>query len=95
MHIEYEINLKLHDLGYQPGMDDKIVYNVQSELNMYTTNAKDAMKVWGWDPEALRPEDHYRIDQLLRMYVFQRDQILAALRRVDRQFNSSLPVLPE
>ncbi|MFF0966871.1 hypothetical protein ACFYWA_16905 [Streptomyces sp. NPDC003283] len=85
MHIEYEIKLHLRNLGYQPGNDDKIVYNTQSELNMYTTNAKDAMKVWGWDPEALRPEDHYRIDQLLRMYVFQRDQILAALRRVEAQ----------
>ncbi|MEU6171096.1 hypothetical protein ABZ832_04140 [Streptantibioticus parmotrematis] len=83
MHIEYGINLALHQLGYEPGNQDKIVFNAQSELNMYTTNAKDALKIWGWDPEALRPEDHYRIDQLLRMYVFQRDQILAALERVE------------
>ncbi|MBY8884155.1 hypothetical protein K7472_04750 [Streptomyces sp. PTM05] len=89
MHIEYGIDLALHQLGYQPGNQDKIVFNAQSELNMYTTNAKDAMKIWGWDPEALRPEDHYRIDQLLRMYVFQRDQILAALKRVDGELPGS------
>ncbi|MFD4531974.1 hypothetical protein ACFWNL_20170 [Kitasatospora sp. NPDC058397] len=83
MEIEYRLNVDLEALGYQPGNQDKIVFNVQSELNMYTTNSKDAMKIWGWDPEALRPEDHYRIDQLLRLYVFQRDQVIDALHRLD------------
>ncbi|MEV8324402.1 hypothetical protein [Kitasatospora sp. NPDC056731] len=82
MKIEYGLDVSLPNLGYGPG-HDKIVFNVQSELNMYTTNSKDAMKIWGWDPSALRPEDHYRIDQLLRLYVFQRDQVIAALKRLD------------
>ncbi|MGW0283929.1 hypothetical protein ACWDXT_12540 [Streptomyces sp. NPDC003236] len=82
MKIEYGLSAPLPTLGFDAG-HDKIVFNVQSELNMYTTNHQDAMKIWGWDPAALRPEDHYRIDQLLRMYVFQRDQVISALRRLD------------
>ncbi|MFF3153226.1 hypothetical protein [Streptomyces sp. NPDC057910] len=88
MKIKYNIDLSLDALGFKPGPDDKIVSNLQSELNMYTNNAEAAMKVWGWDPQALRPEDHYRIDQLLRLYVFQRDQILDALRRLEDQTRS-------
>ncbi|MFD7587895.1 hypothetical protein ACFV84_21010 [Kitasatospora sp. NPDC059811] len=82
MKIEYGLSVGLPTLGFDAGRD-KIVFNVQSELNMYTTNSKDAMKIWKWDPAALRPEDHYRIDQILRMYVFQRDQVIDALRRLD------------
>ncbi|MDC2961319.1 hypothetical protein PO587_43535 [Streptomyces gilvifuscus] len=84
MKIEYGLSVPLGALGFDAGKD-KIVFNVQSELNMYTDDAADAMKIWGWDPAALRPEDHYRIDQLLRMYVFQRDQVISALDRVNDQ----------
>ncbi|GLW04734.1 hypothetical protein [Streptomyces lavendulae] len=55
MEIEYGIPLTLPTLGYAPGNNDKIVFNVQSELNMYTTNARSAMEIWGWDPKALGP----------------------------------------
>ncbi|MFF9179230.1 hypothetical protein [Streptomyces sp. NPDC014793] len=87
MKIEYGLSAELPALGFNAGRD-KIVFNVQSELNMYTTNDKDAMKIWGWDPAALRPEDHYRIDQLLRMYVFQRDQVIGALYRLDDELGA-------
>ncbi|MFJ7278515.1 hypothetical protein [Kitasatospora sp. NPDC098663] len=84
MKIEYGLSAGLPTLGFDAG-NDKIVCNVQYELHYYTTNSKDAMKIWGWDPAALRPEDHYRIDQLLRMYVFQRDQVINALYRLEQK----------
>ncbi|CAN3983280.1 hypothetical protein [Kitasatospora purpeofusca] len=88
MKIEGRLDANLPALGFNAG-NDKIVANVQSELQQYTTGLREvSMKVWGWDEEALRPEDQYRIDQLLRMYVFQRDQVVAALKRLDAELVS-------
>ncbi|MFJ3222948.1 hypothetical protein ACIPJS_06235 [Streptomyces sp. NPDC086783] len=84
MKIEYGLSAHLPTLGFDAGRD-KFVFNVQSELEMYTTDHKSAMKIWGWDQASLRPEDHYRIDQLLRMYVFQRNQVIDALDRLDQE----------
>ncbi|MFH8692491.1 hypothetical protein ACH4EC_37215 [Streptomyces anulatus] len=75
--------------GFSPG-DDAIVAAVHSELNMYTGNTKDAMKLWGWDSKALTDVDRYRIDQLLRMFVFQENQIIAAFNRLNQEFASYL-----
>ncbi|PAU47867.1 hypothetical protein CK936_16285 [Streptomyces albireticuli] len=77
----------LPTLGYEP-THDQIVSNVQTELRRYTEDPKDAMEVWGWELGALRPEDKYRIDQLLRMYIFQRDQVVSALKRLDRELGA-------
>ncbi|MFI9311523.1 hypothetical protein [Streptomyces triculaminicus] len=73
------------ELGYDPGKHDLIVAAVHSELNMYTKAEGDSLKMWGWDPQALRDEDHYRIEQLIRMYLYQEDRIIKALRRLDKR----------
>ncbi|MEU1075960.1 MULTISPECIES: hypothetical protein [unclassified Streptomyces] len=75
-------------LGYDPGVDDLIVAAVHSELNMYTSSEGDAMRIWGWDPKALRDEDRYRIEQLIRMYLYQENRIVSALRRLDAQLGA-------
>ncbi|MEU6964277.1 hypothetical protein [Streptomyces chrestomyceticus] len=72
--------------GFEPG-HDKIVGAVHSELNMYTHNEKDALKIWGWDPGALTDVERYRIDQVLRMFVFQEHQIVAAFQRLTFEFH--------
>ncbi|MFF1788402.1 hypothetical protein ACFVX9_18320 [Kitasatospora sp. NPDC058243] len=85
MDIDYELRRELPYLGFDPGKD-RIVGAVHSELGLYTRNPDLAMTLWKWDPKALTAEDHYKIDQLLRMFVFQRDQVLAALSRLDEEY---------
>ncbi|MFJ9079400.1 hypothetical protein ACIRO3_29780 [Streptomyces sp. NPDC102278] len=75
--------------GFEPG-HDKIIGAVHSELNMYTCNAQEALKIWGWDPKALTDVERYRIDQLLRMFVAQENQITAAFRRLNIEFTRYL-----
>ncbi|MFG2622175.1 hypothetical protein ACGFXC_31610 [Streptomyces sp. NPDC048507] len=71
MKIEYRLQHSLYNLLYSPGADN-LVWAVHSELNMYTGDESSAMKIWGWDPGALTDVERYKIDQLLRMFVFQR-----------------------
>ncbi|MFD9357239.1 hypothetical protein [Streptomyces sp. NPDC060031] len=94
MHISYQISSPLYSLGFDPGRD-KFVGAVHSELNMYTGNESDALKIWGWDPNALTSAERYKIDQLLRMFVFQESQILSALRRLDEEYGAYLESNPE
>ncbi|MCX4546655.1 hypothetical protein [Streptomyces sp. NBC_01565] len=76
-------NFPMDHLGYAAGGDDLIVAAVHSKLNQFTRDEAISMKVWGWKPDALRDEDRYRIRELIRMYLYQEDRILAALRRLD------------
>ncbi|GAA2951357.1 hypothetical protein [Streptomyces enissocaesilis] len=94
MKISYQISSPLYSLGFDPG-SDKFVGAVHSELNMYTDDASVAMKIWGWDPNALTSVERYKIDQLLRMFVFQENQILSALRRLDTEYRAYLESNPE
>ncbi|PJJ03754.1 hypothetical protein BX264_4148 [Streptomyces sp. 2333.5] len=75
-------------LGYDPGKDDLIVAAVHSELNMYTSDEGVALRIWGWDPKALRNEDRYHIEQLIRMFLYQEERILRALERLDAQLGA-------
>ncbi|WP_018680715.1 hypothetical protein [Actinokineospora enzanensis] len=70
-------------LGYQAGGDDQIVAAVHSKLGMYTADEQMSLRIWGWKPDALRDEDRYHIDQLIRIFLYQEERILAALRRLD------------
>ncbi|MFB6991309.1 hypothetical protein ACFC0C_26515 [Streptomyces sp. NPDC056178] len=79
-----ELNRKLIFLGYTPGKDDKIVHAVQEELSHFARSPQSAMSLWGWDVAALEPEDSYRLEQILRMYVFQRGQVAKALERLEK-----------
>ncbi|MGW5383994.1 hypothetical protein [Nocardia sp. NPDC003963] len=72
-------------LGYQAGRDDLIVGAVHSKLNQYTRDPRFMVKMWGIDPAAVRPEDYLRIENLIRVFVFEEDRILAALRRLDER----------
>ncbi|MBC2875611.1 MULTISPECIES: hypothetical protein [Streptomyces] len=83
--IEGNGRFPMRELGYAPGEHDLIVAAVHSELNMYTKGEGDALSIWGWDPKALRDEDRYRIEQLIRMYLYQENRILGALRRLDER----------
>ncbi|RKT07938.1 hypothetical protein BX286_6015 [Streptomyces sp. 3211.6] len=94
MRISYQISEQLYSLGFDPG-SDKYVGAIHSELNMYTGNERDALRIWGWDPNTLTDADRYKIDQLLRMFVFQENQILSALRRLDEEYRAYLESNPE
>ncbi|MFH8346385.1 hypothetical protein [Streptomyces sp. NPDC018045] len=78
----------MRELGFDPGRHDLIVAAVHSELNMYTSSEGDSLRIWGWDPKALRDEDRYRIEQLIRMYLYQEDRIVSALERLDAQLGA-------
>ncbi|WEB41718.1 hypothetical protein MOV08_22225 [Streptomyces yunnanensis] len=73
------------NLGYEAGRGDPIVEPVHTKLNMYTSKANVRVP-WRWSEEVLRAEDRYRIEQLIRAYLYQEDRIVAALRRLDRDF---------
>ncbi|MFJ8473526.1 hypothetical protein [Kitasatospora sp. NPDC094011] len=92
--VAYKLEHPLFALGFDPGRD-QIVGAVQSELEMYTSNSADAMKIWGWDPAALTAEDHYKLDRLIRMFTFQRGQILAAFDRLNREYGEYLASSPD
>ncbi|MGW6691921.1 hypothetical protein [Streptomyces sp. NPDC054961] len=94
MRISYQISEQLYSLGFDPG-SDKYVGAVHSELNMYTGNERDALRIWGWDPNTLTDAERYKIDQLLRMFVFQENQILSALQRLDQEYGEYLNSSPE
>ncbi|MYT27542.1 MULTISPECIES: hypothetical protein [unclassified Streptomyces] len=58
-----------------------------------STRCTEGWRVWpkpsndtGWSDEVLRSEDRYRIEQLIRAYLYQEDRIIAALRRLDTNF---------
>ncbi|CAM5321913.1 hypothetical protein [Streptomyces abikoensis] len=74
-------------LRYDAGRGDPIVGPVHTKLNRYTSKV-DACTPWRWSDEVLRPEDRYRIEQLIRAYLYQEHRILAALRRLDRDFDA-------
>ncbi|MEU8917291.1 hypothetical protein [Streptomyces nigrescens] len=57
---------------------------------MCTYREESSLQIWGWDAKALTDADRYKIDQLLRMFVFQRDQILSALQRLDAEYGEYL-----
>lgn len=94
MYISYQISEQLYSLGFDPG-SDKFVGAIHSELNMYTGNERDALRIWGWDANTLTDAERYKIDQLLRMFVFQENQILSALRRLDAEYGAYLESNPE
>ncbi|WP_026422275.1 hypothetical protein [Actinokineospora inagensis] len=79
-------NFPMPRLGYQAGGDDQIVAALHSKLNMFTGSEDMSLRTWGWKPDALRDEDRYRIEQLIRVYLYQEERILAALRRLDADF---------
>ncbi|MFH9570482.1 hypothetical protein [Streptomyces sp. NPDC017230] len=64
---------------FSPNMDP-LVLCAQQGMALFTTDDKRAESILGWSPSALTDVDRYRIDQLLRMYVFQQGQILDALK---------------
>ncbi|MFI9311081.1 hypothetical protein [Streptomyces triculaminicus] len=75
------------NLGYEAGRGDPIVAPVHTKLNMYTSEVNVRVP-WGWSDEVLRAEDRYRIEQLIRAYLYQEDRIIAALRRLDGEFGA-------
>lgn len=75
------------NLGYEAGRGDPIVEPVHTKLNMYTAKP-DEVRPWGWSDEVLRAEDRYRIEQLIRAYLYQEGRIIAALRRLDNDFST-------
>ncbi|MGD3105489.1 hypothetical protein [Streptomyces sp. YGL11-2] len=75
----------MHNLGYEAGRGDPIVAPVHTKLNMYTSKANVRVP-WRWSDEVLRAEDRYRIEQLIRAYLYQEDRIIAALERLDHEF---------
>ncbi|MFF8447650.1 hypothetical protein ACF06Q_08115 [Streptomyces leeuwenhoekii] len=77
----------MRNLGYEAGRGDPIVRPVHTKLNMYTSEA-NACVPWRWSDEVLRAEDRYRIEQLIRAYLYQEDRIIAALRRLDSEFGA-------
>ncbi|MGW1373532.1 hypothetical protein ACWD6P_04535 [Streptomyces sp. NPDC002446] len=76
----------MSNLGYEAGGDDRIVAAVHDKLNRYTS--PDERRPWRWSREVLRDEDRYRIEQLLRAFLYQEDRIIAALRRLDGEFHT-------
>ncbi|MGA5560627.1 hypothetical protein ACPCUV_05500 [Streptomyces platensis] len=74
------------NLGYEAGRGDPIVRPVHTKLNMYTSSHVNVRVPWGWSDEVLRNEDRYRIEQLIRAYLYQEGRIIAALRRLDTDF---------
>ncbi|MFJ2745693.1 hypothetical protein ACIO3O_39240 [Streptomyces sp. NPDC087440] len=70
-------------LGYDPGKHDLIVAAVHSKLNMFTRDEGDSLKIWGWDAKALGDEERFRIEQLIKVFLYQEGRILSALRRLD------------
>ncbi|MFD5732319.1 hypothetical protein ACFWIY_05760 [Streptomyces sioyaensis] len=75
------------NLGYEAGRGDPIVGLVHTKLNMYTS-PDETSHSWNWSRDVLRDEDRYRIEQLIRAYLYQEDRIVAALRRLDRDFGA-------
>ncbi|MEU8917288.1 hypothetical protein [Streptomyces nigrescens] len=75
------------DLGYEAGRGDPIVAPVHTKLNMYTS-PDETSHSWNWSRDVLRDEDRYRIEQLIRAYLYQEDRIIAALRRLDSEFGA-------
>ncbi|MEV4441171.1 hypothetical protein AB0K09_19550, partial [Streptomyces sp. NPDC049577] len=73
----------MDNLGYQAGSDDLIVGAVHLKLNAYTS-LEERARPWGWSRDVLRDEDRYRIEQLIRTYLYQEERIIAALERLDR-----------
>ncbi|MFB6878517.1 hypothetical protein [Streptomyces sp. NPDC056323] len=73
-------------LGFDP-QHDKFAQAVHSELSMYKQHPGMAMKIWGWDEDALTDVEHYKIDQLKRMFAFQEKQIFAALERLGQEWS--------
>lgn len=73
-------------LGFNP-TNDMIVAAVHSELRIYDEyGSKMAMKLWGWDQDTLTDVERYRLSQLRRMFDFQQQQILSALRRLNYEW---------
>ncbi|WP_405843074.1 hypothetical protein OG528_31665 [Streptomyces platensis] len=75
------------NLGYEAGRGDPIVAPVHTKLNMYTS-PDETSHSWNWSHDVLRDEDHYRIEQLIRAYLYQENRIIAALGRLDSEFGA-------
>ncbi|MFJ9615313.1 hypothetical protein [Streptomyces noursei] len=76
------------NLGYEAGRGDPVVAPVHTKLNMYSSSEVNVRVPWCWSDEVLRAEDRYRIEQLIRAYLYQEDRIIAALRRRDDEFGA-------
>ncbi|MFH8405301.1 hypothetical protein ACH4FX_11080 [Streptomyces sp. NPDC018019] len=95
MKIPTPLQAPMQQLGFDPG-DDKIVAAVHAELNMYTHDYDGlALQIWGWDSNALTDVERYKIDQVLRLFVFQEGQIVSALKRLDAEYGSYLASSPQ
>lgn len=76
-------------LGFDP-QHDKYVGAVHTELDIFKRDPGMSMRIWGWDPKALTDVEHYKIDQLKRMFSFQEKQIHDALDRLSAEWDTYL-----
>ncbi|KJS63837.1 hypothetical protein [Streptomyces rubellomurinus] len=82
-------NGQVDRLGFMPH-HDKYVGAVHKELEIFGKDPGMSMRIWGWDPAALTDVEHYKIDQLKRMFTFQENQIRDALYRLGQEWDTYL-----
>ncbi|MYY81548.1 MULTISPECIES: hypothetical protein [unclassified Streptomyces] len=81
---------RIKELGYDVSLDDQIVARLIHKLNMATGVARnDSVKIWGWDRNAMREEDWYRADQVIRGWLTMEKRILSAFRTTAEKYQAT------
>ncbi|MCK8678445.1 hypothetical protein [Streptomyces lichenis] len=77
------------ELGYDVSLDDPIVAALISKLNMATGKFRDdSVGIWGWDRGAMREEDWYRADQVIRGWLTMERRIVSAFHTTARKYEA-------
>ncbi|MEU6058873.1 hypothetical protein [Streptomyces sp. NPDC047097] len=80
---------RIRELGYDVSLDDPIVAALISKLNMATGKFRnDAVRIWGWDRGAMREEDWYRADQVIRGWLTMERRIVSAFWTTARKYEA-------
>ncbi|MFE7540961.1 hypothetical protein [Streptomyces platensis] len=76
-------------------IDDPIIAGLHEDMRVYSRSREEALAAWGVKSEAVKPEDHARIEQFYRAFMYQEDRILAVLKELNAEAKRLRVTIPD